>query len=578
MERRLAAILAADVVGYSRLMGEDEEGTLARLQALHSTVLDPGVAGHRGRIVKTTGDGFLAEFASALDAVDCATALQRTLAEQASGLDADQRLDMRIGINVGDVIFVRDDVYGDGVNIAARLESIALRGGICISRTVYDHIGNKADHGFRHDGEHNLKNIARPIEVWRWDAAPGVSVQGAAEAPVSKLSVAVLPFANMSGDAEQEFFADGIAEDLITSLSKLSQLMVIARNSSFSYKGRSVKVQEIARDLGVRYLVEGSVRKSGSRVRVTAQLIDCADGSHLWAERFDRDLTDIFEVQDEVTREIVASLSIKLTPRDAKRLKTTGTDNVEAYELFLRGRNLAWKHHPDSARQARDSLEASLAIDPHFVPTVTILGLSHLMDYINEWGDDPDGALVVGHRIAHEAVGLDPAYPWARIGLGNSYLWMRQHEQAITEYEEAISLDPNFAEAYMALGWAQHFIGRSEETLGLMRHGFLLDPNHSPMRLHWLAQAEYQLEHYEKAADLLKRRLARQAHSDVSRALLAASYGQLGQVEAAQREWAEALKINPEFSVERRRRILPYKNPADFDHFVAGLEKAGIVV
>lgn len=578
MERRLAAILAADVVGYSRLMGEDEEGTLVRLQALQSTVLVPNLAEHRGRMVKTTGDGFLAEFASALDAVACAIALQQTLMEQEGDQDTDQRLDLRIGINVGDVMVDGDDIFGDGVNIAARLESIARRGGICISRTVYDHIGSKADRGFRHDGEHNLKNIARPIEVWRWDATPIGSALEPVEAPLTKPSVAVLPFANMSGDAEQEFFADGIAEDLITSLSKLSQLMVIARNSSFSYKGRSVMVQEIARELGVRYLVEGSVRKSGNRVRVTAQLIDCTDGSHLWAERYDRDLTDIFEVQDEVTHEIVTSLSVKLTPRDAKRLKSAETGDVSAYELFLRGREFVWKHQYEANRRARELLEASRDIDPHYAPAAAFMCMSHVMDYINEWGDDPEGSLATGLRIAREAVGLDPASPWARIALGVSCLWTRRHEQAIAEYEEAIALDPNFAEAYMALGWVLHFTGKSEETARLMRRGFLLDPNHSPMRLHWLAQAEYQLGHYEKAIELLKQRLVRQPYSDVSRALLAASYGQLGQAEAAKGEWAEVLKINPEFSIERRRRILPYKNPADFDRFVEGLEKAKIAV
>ncbi len=578
MERRLAAILAADLVGYSRLMGADEEGTLARLQALQASVLDPGVAAHRGRIVKTTGDGFLAEFASALDAVTCAIALQRTLAEQASGISADQRLELRIGINVGDVMFERDDIYGDGVNIAARLEGIARPGGICISRTVHDHVGGRADLGFSHDGEHKLKNISRPVEVWRWDAALTGPASEPAQAPPAKPSVAVLPFVNMSGDAEQEYFADGIAEDLITSLSKLSQLMVIARNSSFSYKGRSVKVQEIARDLGVRYLVEGSVRKAGSRVRITAQLIDCADGGHLWAERYDRDLTDIFAVQDEVTSEIVDSLAIKLTPGDAKRLKTAGTDNVEAYELFLRGRTLLYLFTAEDNSKSRAVLEASRAIDPRFAPAAAALCHAYLIDYVNEWVDDPEASLTTGHRIALEAVALDPAYPWGRVALGNACLWLRRHDQAIAEYEEAIKLDPNFADAYMTLGWLKHFIGRSEETVELIRRGILLDPNYAPMRLHWIAQAEYQVGNFGEAAELLKQRLARQPHSDVSWALLAAAHGQLGDAQAARDAWATLLRINPGFSVERRRRILPYKNPADFELFVEGLEKARIAV
>ncbi|MHA1528895.1 MAG: adenylate/guanylate cyclase domain-containing protein [Alphaproteobacteria bacterium] len=578
MERRLAAILAADLVGYSRLMGADEEGTLARLQALKDSVLDPGVAEHRGRIVKTTGDGMLVEFASALDAVNCAIALQTALAGQASGVATDQRLDLRIGINVGDVIFERDDIYGDGVNIAARLEGIARPGGICISRTVYDHLGGRANLGFRHGGAHDLKNIARPIEIWRWDAASTGSEQESAQAPPAKPSVAVLPFVNMSGDAEQEYFADGIAEDLITSLSKLSQLMVIARNSSFSYKGRSVKVQEIARDLGVRYLVEGSVRKAGNRVRITAQLIDCADGGHLWAERYDRDLTDIFEVQDEVTREIITSLSVKLAPGDAERLETVGTENVEAYELFLRGRDVLYRYTPEDNRQSRETLEASRDIDPDFAPAAAFLCYAHLLDYINQWVDDSGASLATSHRLAQEAVALDPAYPSARLALGHVLVWMRQHDQAIAEYEEAVALDPNFADAYMTMGWAQHFAGRPEEAVRLIRRGFLLDPNYAPMRLHWLAQVEYQLGHFEEAADLLKRRLARQPHSDISNALLASAYGQLGDAEAAREAWAALQRINPEFSIEQRRRVLPYKNPADFELFVEGLEKAGIVV
>jgi adenylate cyclase len=573
MERRLAAILAADLVGYSRLMGEDEEGTLARLRDMHAALVGPALAEHRGRIVKSTGDGFLAEFASAVDAVNFAVQVQRSLA----GGDEEEPLVLRIGINVGDVIFERDDIFGDGVNIAARLEGIATPGGICISRTVYDHLGGKGAPGFRHDGSHELKNIARPVEVWHWEAAlPGLAPHRAG--PSETPSLAVLPFDNMSGDPEQGYFADGLAEDLITLLSKLAQLTVIARNSSFSYKGRSVKVQEIARDLGVRYLVEGSVRKAGNRVRVTAQLIDCRDGGHLWAERYDRDLTDIFEVQDEVTREIVNALSVKLAPGDAKRLKASSTGDAEVYELFLQGRETLWHLTPDGNQRAIKLLQASWERDPSYAPSGAMLSLAQTMNYVNRWVDDPADALAEGIRIGHAAVAADPTYPYAHTAIGNALLWSHRHDEALVAYERAIELDPNFAIGHMTLGWALHFAGRSDEGIRSIQRGMLLDPNHAPMRIHWLAQAEFQLGLFEEAAAHLRRRLGAEPHSDISRALLASALGHLGQADEAQAEWAEVLRTNPGFSIERRRRVLPYKNPADFDLFTQGLQKAGIEV
>jgi len=577
MERRLAAILAADLVAYSRLMGVDEEGTLARLGALRASLVDPGIAAHRGRIVKTTGDGFLADFASALDAVNFAVALQQDLAVQAGREGERPPLTLRIGINVGDVIFEGGDIYGDGVNIAARLEGIAWPGGICISRTVHDHLRGESGIGFRPDGAHRLKNIDRPVEVWRWEpGSPGAAPQSSWDVADAKLAMAVLRFQNMSGDPEQDYFADGLAEDLITSLSKLAELTVIARNSSFSYSGRAVKVQEIARDLGVRYLVEGSVRRAGNRVRVTAQLVDCQDGGHLWAEHYDRDLTDIFEVQDEVTREIVGSLAVKLAPGEAKRLKTQGAASIEAYELFLKGRELHYRYTRADNAEARAILEASRRLDPRFAPAAAFLCIALTAAYINAWTDDPEAALASAHAIGREAVALDRDLPYAHFALGHACLWMRQHDLALAEFAEAIAIDPNFADGYMLHGWGLHFAGRPQEGIPQLERGMRLDPNHAPLRSHWLAQAFFIAGRYEEAAGQLRKRLASQPHSDVSRALLASVYGHLGMPEAARAEWAELLRINPDFSIERRRRIMPYRNPSDFDRFPEGLRKAGI--
>ena len=576
MERRLAAILAADLVGYSRLMGADEEGTLTRLNALRGDLVDPAIAKHRGRIVKTTGDGFLAEFASAVDAVNCAVSVQQALAAQ----EGKNPLQLRIGINVGDVIFERDDFFGDGVNIAARLEGIATPGGICISRTVWDHLGGKAVPGFRAGGSQTLKNIARPVEVWRWDLGSPV---GSAEMPEPvaaplQPAIAVLPFDNMSGDPEQGYFADGLAEDLITLLSKLAQLTVIARNSSFSYKGRSVKVQDIARDLGITHLVEGSVRKAGNRVRVTAQLIDCRDGGHVWAEKYDRNLDDIFEVQDEVTREIVKALEVKLAPGDDRKIKAQGTASVQAYDLYLKGREAIYLHSQAENARAQSLLRQSRALDPNFAPSAAYLALSLTVDYISGWGDDPEAALEMGLRMGQEAVRLDPSFSYGHITLGNALMWLRRMDEALAQIRQSIEQDPNFADGYGALGWAMHFAGQAEEGIGLIKRCMQLDPNYAAIRLHWLGQAQFHAGRFEDAAESFRARLARQPHSDLSRSLLASALGHLGQAEQAREEWAQVKRVNPDFSVERRRAIMPYKNPEDFEMFPEGLRKAGIEV
>ena len=345
INRKLAAILAADVVGYSRLMGADEAGTLAALKRHRETIFDPAVAAHNGRIVKLIGDGVIVEFSSVVDAVNCALSVQRSNAAAPGQSESQPAIVLRIGINLGDVIVEGDDIYGDGVNIAARLEPLAEPGGICVSSIVNESVGNRIDVRFQDSGDISVKNMDRPIRVWKWhpSATTPTAARSNAAKPqpnVATASIAVLPFTNMSGDPEQEYFSDGISEDIITDLSKIAGLMVIARNSSFAYKGRSIDVRAVGRDLGVRSVLEGSIRRASNQVRITAQLVDATTGAHLWADRYDRDLTDIFAVQDDVTRRIVDALKVTLSPAERTRLTDSGTPNIDAYDCYLRGREL----------------------------------------------------------------------------------------------------------------------------------------------------------------------------------------------------------------------------------------------
>ena len=403
INRRLAAILAADVVGYSRLMGADEAGTLAALKRHRGAVFDPAVAAHNGRIVKLIGDGVIAEFGSVVDAVNCALSVQRS-----STRTSQPAIVLRIGINLGDVIIEGDDIYGDGVNIAARLEPLAEPGGICVSSIVNESVGNRIDVRFQDSGEISVKNIDRPIRVWKWHpgaTTPNTARSNAAkpEASVAAASIAVLPFTNMSGDPEQEYFSDGVSEDIITDLSKIAGLTVIARNSSFTYKGRSVDVRTIGRDLGVRSVLEGSIRRAGNRVRITAQLIDAATGAHLWADRYDRDLTDIFEVQDEVVERIVGALAVTLTQGEQQRLRRHGTSNVETYECWLRARALLTRGTRESVIQARAMYRQAIELDLNFAAPHAGLAFAAIADYASDWAPDPAQALIEAERWARRA-------------------------------------------------------------------------------------------------------------------------------------------------------------------------------
>src|ERR1700730_17255176 len=402
--RRLAAILAADIAGYSALMGSDEARTVSDLKG-HQGVVLPMVGDFGGRVIDTAGDGILAEFPSVVNAVKCAVAIQSKMAERNAAIEPERRMQFRVGINIGDVVYDEARIYGDGINVAARLEGIAEAGGICISSKVYEEISGRIDLVCQDIGDQQLKNIARPVRAYHVRLDGIAPIASAAPALPEKPSIAVLPFQNMSGDQEQEYFADGMTEDLITDLSKASGLFVIARNSSFAYKGKPVKVQEIGRDLGVRFVLEGSIRKAGNRVRITAQLIDAASGGHLWAERFDRDLTDIFATQDEVVEKIVGALAVNLTHGEARRLRRRGTASVEAYETWVRARELLTRSTREGVAQARAKHLRAIELDPSFAAPHAGLSLAAISDYVSDWAADPAQALDEAERWARRALG-----------------------------------------------------------------------------------------------------------------------------------------------------------------------------
>jgi adenylate cyclase len=580
--RKIAAILAADVVGFSRLTGADEDRTLARLRALRSDLTDPTIAVHNGRVVKRTGDGLIAEFRSVVEAVRCAIEIQRGMTERNAGVAQDKRIEFRIGVHLGDVVEEADgDLMGDGVNIAARLQGIAESGGLYLSSAAYEQVRDKVKEAFSDLGEKALKNIARPVRVYAAQvASPGLETaprqSGADEAAAERSSIAVLPFANMSGDAEQEYFADGIAEDIITALSKLGQLFVIARNSSFTFKGRNVNVGEVGKSLGVRYVLEGSVRKSGARVRVTAQLIDAATGGHLWAERFDRELTDIFAVQDDVTAHIVSALALNLTRGDRRSIVAERTDNQEAYDCFLRGRDLWWAFSKEANREAERLLRRAAELDPRFAPAFAFLAAALANGYSNGWSEDPAHALDEAVKAAQEAVRLDERYPYALWSLAMTLSWDRRLDEALSAAEKAIAFNPNFAEGHSMVGVLLNLGGRSEEALKSIDRAMTLDPYFNSLLLYFRAQAAYELGRWPEAVALLKRRILRNPETDASRALLAAAYGQMGLVDEAREAWRELMLINPAYSLEQRRQVLPYKNPEAFERIVEGLRKAGL--
>jgi adenylate cyclase len=582
VQRRLAAILAADVAGYSRMVAEDEEATLRTLAAYRATIGDL-IAEHGGRIFGTAGDSVIAEFASAVQSVRAAVAIQRALQRRNADLPQGRRLEFRIGINLGDVVAEGDDLLGDGVNIAARLQEVAAPAGICLSGAVRDQIAGKLDFPLAALGERPLKNIPRQVPVYRvdWGAdAPAASIMlgGGVLALPDKPSIAVLPFANLSGDPEQEYFVDGITDDIITALSHYRWFFVIARNSTFTYKGCAVDVKQVARELGVRYVLEGSVRKAGNRIRATAQLIEAESGKHLWAERFDHDLADIFALQDEITQSVVGAIEPEMQLVEGMRAARKGAADLDAFDCCMRG---MWHYQQftlDDNRQAESWLRRSIELDPAFAQAQVALARTLILRIWWGWSRDIKLDLSEGHLAAIRAATLDDRDPYAHYVLSVATLLTRRHEQALAEAQRAVDLNPNFALGFYALGWIRIYAGHFAEAIDPLMRSLRLSPN-DPRAGGFLGQvalARYHLSDYEEAARCAERGLRRRAAPFVLRTLLA-SLGQLGRTEEAAAVLVELRRLKVE-DERYWQTISPYADPAHRAHFDEGLRKAGMQV
>jgi adenylate cyclase len=575
--RKLAVILAADVAGYSRLMAADEEGTLATLNARRQ-VIDEMIARHHGRIFTTAGDSVMAEFASAVEAVRCAAAIQQEIERRNADLPEPRRMLFRVGVNLGDVMVGGDNLFGDGVNVAARLEGVAEPGGICVSGAVYDQIRSKVDLSFDDLGERSLKNIGYPVRVFglqRDRAGLDTSAErpAAAPRPSALPSIAVLPFANLGSDPEHDYFADGITEDLITELSRFQELRVIARNSVLIYKAKPVRVQEVGHDLGVRYVLEGSVRRAGGRVRITAQLVEAATGHHLWAERFDRDLADIFDVQDEVTSRIVATLAGKLAESERRRARSGQTENLEAYDCVLRGRELWYRFTPEANREARRLYEKAIELDPDYARAYASLAWTYLTEHSERWADPEEQPLERALEVARRGVMVNPASHSNHLALGQVCISKGLHEEALEALETAIALNPNDADGYVFLAEALSYAGRPDEAIDLIGKAQRLNPG-VPRWYTWeLGTAFYVARRYEDAVAALRkgRPLVAMAYR-----WLAVAYAQLGREQEAKAAAEEYLRRTPDFSLTRHLELMPFQHAEDRDHYAEGLRKAGL--
>jgi len=576
VERKLAAILAADVVGYSRLMGEDEAGTISALKALRKDVIEPLIAAHRGRIVKLMGDGFLVEFQSVVDAVECAIGWQT---RPTAGVGS-MPLHFRIGINSGDIIIDEGDIHGDGVNVAARLEGLAEPGGIALSQIVHDQVVGKVEADFEDTGEHRVKNIAKPVRVYRvcLDGETGEAADGPPSPGFSgKPAIAVLPFDNMSGDPDQDYFADGITEDIITALSLWRSFPVIARNSSFSYKGQQIDVQRVARELGARYVLEGSVRKSGERVRITGQLIDAETGAHLWADRYDRELVDIFDLQDEIVERIVAHMVPELGRAEEQRAVRKRPAELGAWDLLQRG---CWHYHrlteADMA-QARDYMEQSLEIDHLSGLAHGNIAVTHMYDAIMGWSDDWDRSIADGVAAAQRATALDPNEPIPRAVLSSLNVFKHQPERGVEEAARAIALNPSYSIGHLALGYALVFAGRPEDGIEAMYRALRLSPRDPEITVFWsqLALAHLVMKDFEAAADCARKALADNAANFRASHRLACALGHLGDIDGAKAAFEDSRRHMPDPTRAYFEATYAFADRDTLNFFLAGLRKAG---
>jgi TolB-like protein/class 3 adenylate cyclase/Flp pilus assembly protein TadD len=618
-KRKLTAILSADVEGYSRLMGEDEDATIRTLTA-YRKLMSTLIQKHRGRVIDSPGDNLLAEFLSVVDAVRCAVEIQEELRVRNAELPENRRMEFRIGINLGDVVEEGERIYGDGVNITARVEGLAEGGGICISGTVYDSIKNKLSLGYESIGEHTVKNIKEPVRVYRMRIGPeaatpvvreekagprrwqkatlavvavlvvvagawaiwnfyfrppsieSASVEKMAYPLPDKPSIAVLPFVNMSGDPEQEYFVDGITNDIITALSGFKFLFIIASNSSFAYKGKPVKVQQVSEELGVRYVLEGGVQKAGDRMRINAQLIDATTGKHLWAERYNRDAQLLFDIQDEIVETIVATLAFKVDAAERKRVMRKGPENLDAYDYWLRGRNAWFRWTKEANAQARHLYEKAIELDPNWGRPYGYMAWVHVNDWRYGWSEDPKKSLEFALEWAQKCYALDPDDYKTHWTLGFVYLYRREFDRAITGYERALALNSNDADFLAEMGNALIYTGRSEQAISQLKKAMRMNPRHPSWYFDILGLAYYEVGRYKEALATLKQdnKPFFLLHRN-----LAAVYVRLGRLDEARVEVSELLKKKSDYT-SKMENLRPYKDPAQRDRFINDLRKAGV--
>ncbi len=576
-QRRLAAIVSADVVGYSRLMGADEAGTLTDLRAHRAELIDAKIAQHGGRIVKTMGDGLLLEFPSVVEATQCVIEVQEGMAERNTSIDADRRITFRIGVNLGDVIIDGEDILGDGVNIAARLQEIAEPGGVTVSSRVHEDVRDRLDFVFEDVGEKNLKNITRPVHVWQWlPDGPVDESSTVADAPLpapDRPSIAVLPFENMSDDPEQQFFADGITEDIITALSRFHSLDVVGRNSSFAYEGKSVDLKRVSKELSAQYILEGSVRKAGNRVRISAQLIDGVADRHIWAERYDRELEDVFAAQDEIIEIIVATLVHKVDSEETERRIQLARTDRDAYDCYLTGREYFFARTKATTDKSLELMERAIELDPNFARAYGFKAWLKAYEYRYGWSENPEHCPDDALNAALKALSLDSSDYDVHWRLAVVYLHRRQFDKARAEYQKARSLNPNHAGFLAEMSSALILLGKAGEAIELVEQAKHINPQYPEWFQANLGWAYYHAGQHEKALEALS---VLNDPPAVFRIFLAASYARLDRISEAQDEVARILELEPGFSLAKLE-FLPFKDEAYRAKLAGDLSKAGLL-
>jgi adenylate cyclase len=575
LKRKLTAILSADVAGYSRLMGEDEEATIRTLK-IYREVIEDLVGRHRGRVVDSPGDNILAEFPSIIDAVRCAVEIQKDLKMRNSQLPQDRRMEFRIGVNLGDVIEDGGRIYGNGVNVTARIESLAESGGISISGSAYDQVEGKLPFVFQYQGERKVKNIRKALRVYRLVLDTETLPHGLETGQIpERPSIAVLPFVNISSDPEQEYFSDGITEDIITDLSKISDLLVISRNSSFTYKGKAVNAQQISSELGVRYILEGSVRKAGNRIRINTQLIDGLSGGHVWAERYDRELKDIFDLQDGVRKEIISALALKLSPKEEEILANRGTQNLKAYDYALRGQERYYRFTQEANIEAQEMFERSIQLDPDYAAAYSWLAMTILHSWTHGWIRSPD-SLDRAFELAQRAIELDQSLPEAYRILGDVYLYRKQHDEAIDSLNKAIEINPNYADALAGLADVLNWAGRPHEAVPLTKKAIRLNPYHHAWYLYVLGLSYTLMGLQDNAIEVLKRAVIRNPEFLVSDMLLTFLYAEMGHMDQAKLKLKEILSVSPDLSLDILKTMLPSRDENLIHRIVEAFRRAGM--